>query len=408
VTREDKPALERSVSRRRLLQGGAALAGGAALGAAAVTVARGDDAAVAEPVHGADTLPFHGVHQAGVETVPQAHAWFVALDLVDGGDRSAAVRLMRLWTDDATRLTQGGGPLADQEPELAARPARLTVTLGFGPSLFASLGLEHRRPPSLRPLPAFAVDRLDPRWGEADLLLHVAADDLVTVSHAVRVLTRDARSLATVRWVQRGFLRARGTEPAGTTPRNLLGQVDGTVNPVAGTADFARAVWIDDGPEALRGGSLLVLRRIRFDLDRWEEIGRSDRELVIGRRIADGAPITGGDERTPVDLEATSDGLSVVPEFAHVRRARARNPDEVFLRRGYSFDDSDAASFPGGDTGLLFCSYQADIDRQFVPVQRRLADLDLLNRWTTPVGSAVFAILPGVREGGWLGESVLA
>jgi dye decolorizing peroxidase len=50
----------------------------------------------------------------------------------------------------------------------------------------------------------------------------------------------------------------------------------------------------------------------------------------------------------------------------------------------------------------------ADIDRQFVPVQRRLAELDLLNQWTTPVGSAVFAILPGCAEGGWLGESVLS
>ena len=395
------------ISRRRLLTGGAALLGVAA-GAAVTAAVHGDEEVRVEPVHGDDTVPFHGVHQAGVETAPQAHAWFVALDLVDDADRAAAVRLMRLWTDDAERLTRGVGPLADQDRELAAHPARLTVTVGFGPSLFASLGLEHMRPPSLRPLPPFAIDRLDRRWGDADLLLHVASDDVVTVSHAVRVLTRDARSLATVRWVQRGFLRARGTEEAGTTPRNLLGQVDGTVNPVPGTADFARVVWVHDGPEAFRDGSLLVLRRIRFDLDRWEQIARADREQIIGRRIADGAPITGGDERTAVDLAATANGLPVVADFAHVRRARAQNPDERFLRRGYSYDDSDAASYPGGDTGLLFCAYLADIDRQYVPVQRRLAELDLLNRWTTPVGSAVFAILPGCAAGGWLGESVLS
>lgn len=396
------------ISRRRLLTGGAALLGGVAAGAAVTAAVHGDEEVRVEPVHGDDTVPFHGVHQAGVETAPQAHAWFVALDLVDDADRAAAVRLMRLWTDDAERLTRGAGALADQDRELAAHPARLTVTVGFGPSLFASLGLEHMRPPSLRPLPPFAIDRLDRRWGDADLLLHVASDDVLTVSHAVRVLTRDARSLAVVRWVQRGFLRARGTEAAGTTPRNLLGQVDGTVNPVPGTADFARVVWVHDGPEAFRDGSLLVLRRIRFDLDRWEQIARADREQIIGRRIADGAPITGGDERTAVDLAATANGLPVVADFAHVRRARAQNPDERFLRRGYSYDDSDAASYPGGDTGLLFCAYLADIDRQYVPVQRRLAELDLLNRWTTPVGSAVFAILPGCAAGGWLGESVLS
>ncbi len=398
---------DRDFSRRRLLQGGAALLGGAALGATATAASRPEDEPPAEASYGGETIPFHGVHQAGVETAAQAHAWFVALDLVDGTDRDAAVRLMRLWTDDAARLTRGAGPLGDQDRELAEHPARLTVTVGFGPSLFASLRLDDRRPPSLRPLPSFAIDRLETRWGEADLLLHVSSDDLVTVSHAVRVLTRDARSLATVRWVQRGFLRARGSAPPGTTPRNLLGQVDGTVNPSPGTADFRRVVWVDDGPDAFRGGSLLVLRRIRFDLDRWEQIARSDREQIIGRRIADGAPITGGVERTPVDLAATANGLSVVPDFAHVRRARAQDPDEVFLRRGYSYDDGPAADFPDGDTGLLFCAYQADIDRQFLPVQRRLAELDLLNRWTTPVGSAVFAILPGAVAGGWLGESVL-
>lgn len=43
-----------------------------------------------------------------------------------------------------------------------------------------------------------------------------------------------------------------------------------------------------------------------------------------------------------------------------------------------------------------------------MPVQQRLAEKDLLNIWTTPVGSAVFAILPGAREGEILGEALLA
>jgi dye decolorizing peroxidase len=80
------------------------------------------------------------------------------------------------------------------------------------------------------------------------------------------------------------------------------------------------------------------------------------------------------------------------------------------LRRGWSYDDS-----PGtdsiSDAGLLFCAYVADVDRQFVPVQRRLAEADLLNTWTTPIGSAVFAILPGVTDpaaGDHLGRTLLA
>ncbi len=59
------------------------------------------------------------------------------------------------------------------------------------------------------------------------------------------------------------------------------------------------------------------------------------------------------------------------------------------------------------ESGLIFVSFQADIDRQFTPMQQRLADLDLLNEWTTPIGSAVFAIPPGCREGGFIGETLL-
>lgn len=50
-------------------------------------------------------------------------------------------------------------------------------------------------------------------------------------------------------------------------------------------------------------------------------------------------------------------------------------------------------------SGLLFASYQADVDRQFLPIQRRLDESDMLNEWTTPIGSAVYAIPPGVCRG---------
>ncbi len=388
---------DHDVTRRRLLTGGAAVLGGATLGGLAVAATTSDDTAAAEQPWGVDTLPFRGAHQSGVETPAQSHAWFVALDLVEGADRDALARLLALWTDDIERLMSGRGALADQERELAGVPARLTATVGVGASLFARLGLEAHRPPSLRPLPAFATDRLDPRWGEADLLLQVGADDLLTVAHAVRVLTRDVRSIATVRWTQRGFGRARGSVPSGETPRNLLGQVDGTVNPQPGTEDFGRVVWATEGPAWWHGGTMLVVRRMRMDLDRWERLGRLDRELVVGRRLADGSPLTGGIERDAVDLDAVDrDGLPVVPEAAHVRAARAQSPDERFLRRGFTYDDT---AEPGGDAGLIFCALMADVDRQFVPVQRRIAEADLLNAWVTPVGSAVFALLPGCAPG---------
>ena len=55
----------------------------------------------------------------------------------------------------------------------------------------------------------------------------------------------------------------------------------------------------------------------------------------------------------------------------------------------------------------LFAAYQRDPAHQFVPVQRRLAEADAMNPWVTTIGSAVFAILPGVTDGAYLGESLL-
>lgn len=62
----------------------------------------------------------------------------------------------------------------------------------------------------------------------------------------------------------------------------------------------------------------------------------------------------------------------------------------------------------GTQSGLLFLSFQADINRQFVPMQHRLDMHDALNEWTRATGSAVFAVLPGFREGGWLGDTILS
>ncbi len=404
----------RLASRRQFLLGGAVAGVGAAVAIGAdqllarpaapssATPPAAADAA-AEQVHGADIVMFHGKHQAGIDTPPAAHATFLGLDLREDVDRDGLRRLMRVLSDDAARLTAGRAALADTEPELGAAPARLTVTFGFGPGLVTRAG--GAAPGWLAPLPAFGIDRLRPEYSEGDLLLIVSSDDAVTLAHATRMLLKDARSFASVRWSQSGFRRARGTEASGTTMRNLFGQVDGTSNLVPGTADFDRLVWIDDG--WLAGGTSFVLRRIEMNLDTWDEVDRAGREQSMGRFLDSGAPLTGTKEHDAPDFAATTSlGFPVIPDFSHVRRARSDNPDERILRRAYNYDEP-----PGGAavsrSGLLFGSFQADISRQFTPLQRRLDELDLLNTWTTPIGSAVFAIPPGCEPGGYVGETLL-
>jgi dye decolorizing peroxidase len=398
------------VSRRRLLTGGAAAAGLA--GAAGVSAWVVDDARRTDEPHtfGDETVRFHGAHQAGIDTPPQSHAAFIGLDLLADprrAPREVLQAVLALWTTDAERLTAGLPALADTEPELAPHPARLTITVGLGPRVFDLTGLGRLKPVSARPLPPFGIDRLEARWQGTDLLLQICADDPMAVAHATRVLVKNVRSLAVQRWRQNGFRSARGVQPEGTTARNLMGQVDGTVNPVPGTPDFDEVVWDDGRSQAwLAGGTMMVLRRIRMNLDTWDEMDRTSKELAVGRRLDTGAPLTGLRESDPADVTAQRDGIPIIPPNSHVALAHPAEPAERFLRRPYNYDDPPG---PGeiSDSGLLFAAFQRDIDRQFLPVQRRLARADAMNRWITPVGSAVYVIPPGVRSGQYLGQQLL-
>lgn len=386
---------EHSIGRRHLVTTGVAALGGIAAGAAAGYAAADGPAPAPGPEPA--IYPFYAAHQAGIETAAPRHAVFVGVDLLgDRVDREALRRLLLLLTDDAARLTQGVAALADTEPELAAHPAGLTVTFGFGPRVTQALG-GPARAVGLRPLPAFEIDRLRPAWEQTDLLVQLRCQDPMTLAHALRVLTKDTAELGRIRWTQPGFLGPPVTDAG--TGRNLMGQVDGTVNPVRGSADFAQVVWRAD--PGLVGATTMVLRRIRMQLDRWDKVDRIGRELTIGRRLADGSPLTGSGELDVPDLEAVDQhGFPVIDGAAHVRRAHFHRPEERFFRSPYNYLDA-------GESGLLFVSYQADIERQFLPVQRRLAKSDRLNLWTVPIGSAVYLIPPGIAAGEYAGQALV-
>lgn len=409
----------RQPSRRTLLVGGLAgsmaVVGSAAAGAAVAGVASRDDRAApaGEPIARAGeaamrTTVFHGPHQPGVADAPPPYAAWVAFDLPPGASRDSLRRLLRVWTDDIARLMDGTGPLTDVESELAAVPAGLAVTVALGPGAYAAAGLVTDRPGWLRPLPAFEVDRLEERRSGGDLLLQLGAASPMAVAHAQRRLITAAGSLAGVRWVQRGFREPFASEGGKVRMRTLFGQVDGTVNLATDGSDDD-LLWIgEEGPRGLAGGTSMVVRRIALDLDGWDRVDRASRENAVGRRLSNGAPLTGVDEDDPLDLEAVDHlGFPVIDTFSHVRRAMPQQPHERFLRRPYNYDDEPAAG-QRSNSGLVFVAFQADAVRQFLPVQRRLAESDLMNLWTTPTGSGVYAVLPGVRRPGeYLGQELL-
>ena len=154
-------------------------------------------------------------------------------------------------------------------------------------------------------------------------------------------MTRSAATYVSTKWFQQGFLNAPGVREEGATPRNLFGQIDGTVNP-RNNEQFSAQVWIDDkddSPEWLRGGSCLVVRRINMNLDTWEMLDRTSRENVMGRKLDNGAPLTGSDEFDDPDYDALdSYGIPVIDVNSHMALATAHdeNMEDRILRRSYN------------------------------------------------------------------------
>lgn len=354
---------------------------------------------------GTATIDFHGPHQPGIDTPQPAHGTLIAFTLRETTDRERLGRLLRLWSQDAALLQQGQPSLGDASPELARTPASLTVTIGLGRGAFAAANLLDRWPLAVDAIPAFGIDRLEPRWTDGDLLLQVAANDGGTVAHAVRELVRDAQPFATVRWRQSGWHVQPDVNP-GEHPRNLLGFKEGAGNPLPGTATFDGIVWNDGRTQPwFAGGTSMVVRRIRMDLNLWDQVPPAMQETSFGRYLSTGAPLGGTSEFQRPDYTARdAKGALVIPSDAHMRRAES---DRNIFRRPFNYDDGYLEDGTP-DSGLLFVAYGADVDR-YLAIQAMLDVKDALNRWTTPVGSALFVVPPGAAApGNWVGESLFA
>jgi deferrochelatase/peroxidase EfeB len=152
-------------------------------------------------------------------------------------------------------------------------------------------------------------------------------------------------------------------------------------------------------------GTYLVARRIRMLIEVWDRVSLDEQEKTIGRHKYTGAPIGKENEFAPVNLAARNGvGEPLIPAGSHVRLSREGN--ERLLRRGYSFTDGMDPERGQLDAGLFFICFQRDPRSQFVPLQRRLGENDLLNEYIQHTGSALFACPPGAREGGYVGESL--
>lgn len=380
----------RGFSRRRLVgaAGAAGLMGLAGFGGGAIGRRAGrDDVASSAPT--ALVHPFRGDTQQGIIT-PAQDNMYTAAYTVTVDDVAGLQDLLTEWTAAAEQMCAGeliGGEPSDN-PEMPPQdtgeawgypPSGLTITFGFGRSLFVDghgrdrFGLKHRMPDVLQEgVPKFANEAL--RNDAGDILIQTCSNDAQVCVHAIRNLTRIAFGSATLKWGQIGYGRTSSTSTGQDTPRNLFGFKDGTANLKAEDGDdlLREHVWVQPGddPKAswMDGGSYFVARKIRMHLEVWDRVRLSEQEEVIGRDKRHGAPLSvaspqAADEfRSPDFAARGTRGRTAIARDAHVAVvAPEHNDGHRMLRRGYNYTD-------GNDS---------------------LGRLD----------AALFAVPPGVRDG---------
>jgi deferrochelatase/peroxidase EfeB len=392
-------------------------------GGAGAAVAVGTTLAIsAEPSDASSdsVVPFYGEHQAGIITPAQDRLHFAAFDITTSS-RDELVTLLKAWTVAAAEMTQGrdvgqfgamdGPHLAPPEDTGEAhdlQPAKLTITFGFGPGVFEDangidrFGVRNRRPAAFRPLPHFPADNLDPNRSGGDLCVQACSDDPQVAVHAIRNLARIGFGTVKMRWSQLGFGRTSSTSKSQTTARNLFGFKDGTNNITAEKPDdLKQSVWVDPADENadwLAGGSYMVVRRVKMQIEIWDRTSLAEQETIIGRSKKDGAPLSGGKEFTPPDFTMIgANDEPIIPIGAHIRNAHpSLNGGAQMLRRGYNFTDG-TNELGNLDAGLFFIAYIRDVHKEYVPVQLNLATNDILNEYTQHTASALFVVPQGVK-----------
>ncbi|RFU61063.1 iron uptake transporter deferrochelatase/peroxidase subunit [Peribacillus glennii] len=421
---EESTLLSKKVSRRNILKTAGAGSVGMLIGATGIGgLLSLSDTKITKGETMKDKIPFYGKHQAGIATEAQHHIYFASLNLtVD--NRKELIQLFRDWTEASAAMTEGkavgdhaGNPFLppkDTGEAAGLAASNLTITFGVGPGLFEKdgndrFGLRNKKPKELKELPKFPLDSLEEKWSGGDICIQACADDLQVAFHAVRNLVRIARGKAVMHWTQSGFQRTKQADTKKETPRNLFGFKDGTVNPNTNNGkEMDQQVWVQsgDGPGWLAGGTYMVVRRIQMFIEVWDRTALREQENTFGRHRDSGAPIGQKNEFDSPDYnKKDANGQLAIPIDSHMRLANGDGSQQI-LRRAYSYADGMDPETGSFDAGLLFICFQRNPEKQFIPMQHRLAKMDKLNEYTVHKGSAIFACLPGTKKGGYIGETL--
>jgi deferrochelatase/peroxidase EfeB len=383
---------------------------------------------------------FWGEHQGGIATAPQHNVYFAVFDLTTTR-REDVISLLKAWTAAAARMTQaetaqplevglqlaavpapkqnsGGADdsyetpnpstmAADTGETIGMSPSRLTIGFGFGAGLFIMdgkdrYGLAAQRPQALVDMPRFNGDQITPEQSGGDLAVQACAEDPQVAFHAVRQLARIAEGVAKIRWVQTGYRPSSGD-------RHLLGFSAGGSNPegnpsVDDSEAMARAVWVgSEGPNWMRGGTYMAVRRIRFAVEHWDQMPQAYQESAIG------------------EIKHSSSGSQKAPAGADFQDENDKTHLQIvtphaasMLRRSYSYNNGvnfTTERWPPWrqgleyDAGMLFICFQRDPRTGFIATYNMMSKYDAkLNQFWTHEASGLFAYPRGAKNGEYIGQ----
>lgn len=412
-------AAHHAISRRAALAGafGAMAAGGMAAGMNLVGCAPAPTSDISSDVMQL-RHEWRGEHQPGIATPAQQQLYMAAFD-VTTDKRDELIELLTDWSraaetmmagepvDKPTTNTQAVPKDTGEAYDLG--PAGLTLTIGFGRTLFEKdgndrFGIADKVPDChIEKMRKVGSDFLEEDRCGGDLMIQACAEDPTVAFHAFHMMKFLAAGKATVRWVQSGYAGTKA-ESYTTTPRNPFGFRDGTQasQVVADDDKMQKNVWIqpeDSGGTLFAGGSYLCLRRTHLMMEAWDRLQLWHQEAVFGRDKLKGAPLSGGEEFDDEDFSAVDDkGNPLIPKSSHQWSvAEEHNDGNTMLRRSYSYMEG-IDSNGMVQAGLAFIGFARDPERNFVSIMENMNGTELLE-YLKFTGSAVFLCPPGMQEG---------
>lgn len=289
----------------------------------------------AETPEGVDAAKYGALYAGQLER--QRHLHIITAD-VASHSREGLTDLLRKLTSFARHQMAKQPPMDTQRPyDTPVVTRRVTVTVGFGVTLFTTIAgddrfkLAARRPASLKVMPQIdGDDSFHPRDHAADLVILVASDDYYVNEYIFgRLYYGGVHPDIRVRSVERGYARPDSREPSGFE--------DGISNPrddggPASMHDFVYVRAGDGEPDWCTGGTYLAYRKIQRRMARFFALSPAAQEAVFGVDKKTGARLE------PHDAHAHA--AKINPRRAnHLDLFDMDDLERRFLRRPYFFDD---------------------------------------------------------------------